>query len=351
MLRNMKKQEDKMEKKIMGPLFVIGCPRSGTTMLNKILSSHSRIKNIIGESNFYDRIYLNRNLLRKFSPKKREHFLIDYLSDRKRRKKTWKCMNFESWLKNYKKLKGKNYADLYLALMLTFAEDYYGDNTTNYYIGDKDPRPMPFGKFMLKIFPEAKIINIERDGRAVVSSLMEFRGKDIVNHTLLWKYHIRTSLRFNRKMDKKSYLKISYESFVKNPEEELIKICDFLNLDYEKEMLKANLKGLSSFTNKTEKVDISRIDRYKKELNQKQIKLIEYIAFNELKQLGYVNKDKKKPVLPLKIRLMILLAYERYLFLGFLDHLSIKFGHKIWKKTLLLVKSYYRRLFLDDIIK
>jgi hypothetical protein len=43
-----------------GPIFVVGAPQSGTTLLQRMLRSHPRISSPTGESHFFIPLYRNR---------------------------------------------------------------------------------------------------------------------------------------------------------------------------------------------------------------------------------------------------------------------------------------------------
>ena len=61
------------------PIFIVGAPRSGTTLTARILGNHSRIY-MPGETHFFDDIYLQFRELGSFSKKQIKDPVIEKLS-------------------------------------------------------------------------------------------------------------------------------------------------------------------------------------------------------------------------------------------------------------------------------
>ena len=115
---------------------------------------------------------------------------------------------------------------------------------------------------------------------------------------------------------------VTHEDLIKNPKKICRKLCDFLNVKFENEMLDTTnyldystgkiWEGNSTFEKKTFGFSKKRTNRWKKKLSYSQIKAIEFIAHHELKLLNYklykndnffelknglsllINDDKKK---------------------------------------------------------
>jgi hypothetical protein len=88
------------------------------------------------------------------------------------------------------------------------------------------------------ILPEAKFVHIIRDGRDVALSLRNqwfSPGTDIETLAEFWKKSVHTARLSG--LGHADYMEIRYEELITNTRETLQKICDFLNLDYNEEML------------------------------------------------------------------------------------------------------------------
>ena len=179
------------------PVFILGMPRSGTSLLEQILSTHSKIYGA-GELNFLEKIINNLGL------------------------------NKPKDLKNY------------------FSEirNYYYKNISRIsqkpYIIDKTPLNCRWIGYIVNALPEAKIIHIERNPMAVcwsnyktlfVDSGLDFNlsQEDMANYYVLYKDLIVYWLKkFN-----KHIINIKYEDFVKDFETQTKNILFKLNLNWE----------------------------------------------------------------------------------------------------------------------
>ena len=179
------------------PIFIIGMPRSGTTLLEQILSSHSKIYGA-GELNFLTEI------IEKLDLKK--------TNDRKK---------------------------FYMQI-----REYYYEKISNItdknYIIDKLPTNFRWIGFIIKALPEAKIIHIERNPMAVcwsnyktnfIDQGMDFNlsQEDTANYYVLY----LEMMRFWSKKFDKNILNINYDDFVKNFELNSKYILNYLKLDWE----------------------------------------------------------------------------------------------------------------------
>ena len=165
------------------PIFIVGMPRSGTTLLEQILSSHSKIHGA-GELNYLQKI------IDKLGLEKPADFK-DYFSQIR-----------EFYNEEISKISQKNF------------------------IIDKMPSNFRWIGFIFKSLPEAKIIHIERNPMAVcwsnyktffVDSGMDFNlsQKDVAYY-----YSIYADLmKFWKQNFKERILHVNYENFVKDYEE------------------------------------------------------------------------------------------------------------------------------------
>lgn len=85
---------------------------------------------------------------------------------------------------------------------------------------------------------EAKYVHLIRDGRAVVASMLR-KGvcRSVREAVRLWKSEVRRSFRVMRRYAQNDYLPVRYESLAADPEGQVQRICAFLGLEYDPQML------------------------------------------------------------------------------------------------------------------
>jgi len=221
------------KKYIFTPIFIIGCGRSGTTILGETLSKHSEIK------------YLNerRDLWHKSYPQ----FNI-WNQDTK---------NPQLFASN----KDINNTKSSLLKKLFFREQVIGKSSV---LLEKLPINNFRLDFLNSTFPNAKYIYLRRNGLEVSSSIekqinkrnwfsgekesllkkysekMNFKTEVETNFEKgmwEWKLSIDESNAFFNKLDNNKFIHLSYQDFIDNTYKELKSIFDFMNLQYSEEFL------------------------------------------------------------------------------------------------------------------
>ena len=184
------------------PIFIIGMPRSGTTLVEQIISSHSKIQ-AGGELNT-----INKNI----------NYMINDLSKN-----------------NHKKL--FNFRNKYFEYIKTI-------NKKKLYITDKMPQNFRYIGIILTAIPEAKIIHVNRNTQSVLWSNFKhcfvkeglnysFQIKDITDYFKLYKSIIKF---WNYKFKNKIY-NVNYELLVNNQESEIKKLINYIGLNWENNCL------------------------------------------------------------------------------------------------------------------
>jgi len=131
----------------------------------------------------------------------------------------------------------------------------------------------------LEVWPEAKFLNLLRDGRDVLASQLKLGTFNTTPQKLgqRWSNVHRRFRRFcERNPDRGRFVK--YERLVSDPENETRQICDFLGLDYTEQMLSFHRKDLSIFKAShlsmeriSKPIDATQVGRWKQELDSSQV--------------------------------------------------------------------------------
>ena len=199
------------------PIFIVGMPRSGTTLVEQIISNHHKVYGA-GEL----------HTLRK---------VIDPI--------------LESYLKDNKYTISKK--------DLSLAREQYIDSLSNLNVSEKiitDKMPVNFRLigFILFAIPEAKIIHIKRDARAICWSNYKhyfsagngfsFDQDDLVKFYTLYS----EMMDFWHTLFPKKIYDISYEELTKNQKNETQKLLNYCELDWDNNCLNfhKNTRGVST---------------------------------------------------------------------------------------------------------
>ena len=209
------------------PIFVIGAPRSGTTLLRIMLSSHPRIF-IPPESDFIPRLYLGRAR----APMGRDRAVQDVqaIIDNWRFLREWRGevpdpATFVAAL-----------PELTPAALLDAVYRAYAAQHGAARWGDKSPIYTRYIPLLAEIFPSAQFVHLIRDGRdAALSTLAAYPDRfyvDMYFAARSWRQRVRAARHAGRALGPARYTELRYEDLTADPEAALRPLCDWLGEDY-----------------------------------------------------------------------------------------------------------------------
>ncbi len=104
--------------------------------------------------------------------------------------------------------------------------------------GDKRPGYYQYIPGLLRMFPDAQIVHLIRDGRDCVASLqtMPWFKRDIYAAICTWIEAIDSGRRAARHLPPDAYFELRYEELVADPQARLAQLCDFLGEEYDPAM-------------------------------------------------------------------------------------------------------------------
>lgn len=202
------------------PIFIFSLPRSGSTLLQRILMSHSQIASLAEPWLMLPLSYVH----------KKEGIVTEYSH-------AISCDAFEDFIRNLPKGKIDYYQELN-----SFASALYEKQCVNneIYFIDKTPRYYFIIPEIINIFPDAKFIFLFRNPLHVMSSIIQ----TWCDGSLRMLYAFERDLTYGPIALTTGYhlLKdrahvLQYEKLVIDPEYHIKKICDYLNLDFEQTMI------------------------------------------------------------------------------------------------------------------
>ncbi len=240
----------------MNPIFLIGAERSGTTLLRLMLNAHPQIS------------WLNE---------------FEYSVDRVTSQDKWPDLT------EYKE---------YLSTDRIFrATEFVVDDTLDYpglvksFLEQKqqrDQKPIIGATChrhydsLLRLFPNARFIYLLRDPRDVANSNIGMGwagnvwcGVDRwVEAENLWSNMKKT-------LSEENYIEIRSEELILSPEDNLTKICEFIGLEYDDQMMEYPSNTTYS------RPDPKLTEQWKRKMSEKDIKLVEAKTFQIMKERGY----------------------------------------------------------------
>jgi hypothetical protein len=213
------------------PIFVVGCPRSGTTLLALMIHAHPRLA-MPPESRFLTATW-----------RKRAAF-GDLRTRQQRRALARSCVGRGSRIRHLG-LDRKETRRAILAAPPTIGSAFgtvfaeYARRHGKARWGDKRPLYFQEVDVLLRLFPDAQVVHIVRDGRANVASLkrMPWWPYDSVASMATWSQAEYCARRDQRRLPDDTFHLVRYESLVADPAGELGRLCDFLGEDFDEAML------------------------------------------------------------------------------------------------------------------
>ena len=279
--------------------FIVGVARSGTTLLRLMLDFHSQLA-IPPETHFLPSV-LPLGRLGESQGDRLAELITSFF--------TWNDFGIEKQTFRAE-LAGLQPFDLANGIRCFYR--LYADRHGKQRWGDKTPPYVNHVASIAEGLPEAHIVHLIRDGRAVAASRRHLGfgpGVEIRDQAEDWSGSILAARVQARSCP--HYLEVRYEQLVRRPEATLRRVCDFLELPFELDMLSyhsgAQLR-LAEFRDwRTPDGDIvsrgsdriaihqralappdpTRIDFWRQELDSEEIAVFESIAGDLLHDLGY----------------------------------------------------------------
>lgn len=274
-------------KKEAEPIFIVGAPRSGTTMLRLMLNSHPRIA-IPFESDFIPKFYRRLDEYGNLRIEANIARLLEDIAALSFVKRGKLVQDSSSVLAR----QPKSYSELIAAIYEVYAEC---EGKRRW--GDKDPDNVLQIDVLWNLFKNCQIIHIVRDGRGVANSLrkQEWGSKNLPKLARDWSWKVTLAHKMGMMIGPRHYLEIKYEGLVRAPESSLRHICEFLDEPFDQRMLCYYENAAAAMPDSSLKYHGSSIqppDPEKAQAWQHEMSLADRVLFEEeagltLKEFGY----------------------------------------------------------------
>ncbi|MBA2529131.1 MAG: sulfotransferase [Euzebyales bacterium] len=291
------------------PIFVVGCARSGTTLLQLMLHSHPRIA-IPPETRYLMEVYERRHKFGDLRKVKNRRKLAAYVVDRTKTK--FDDLGLDREDVRAKIVEGPPTLGSALGIIL----QEYAARWDKPRWGDKRPNYIQHPEVLVRLFPDAQIVHIIRDGRDCVASLkrMPWWKWGTIASIYKWVAAMRSGAWARRHLPADTYTEVSYERLVAEPRAELERLCAFLGESFDEAMLEPHkVAGEAVPDNKTwhvrtrEAVSAESVETWRQTLEPWELSLTEAAAARQLAVHGY-RRSRTVPLPPPRQ----VYAYARY---------------------------------------
>lgn len=281
------------------PVFIVGAPRSGTTMLQYRLRNLPSISLPTGESHFFMPLYRNREAFGDLSQLANIRVVLQAMYDQSRE-------FLETDLHGMRFDRDALAAELHAAGRHTlpaiigglFEKNARGEGKVRW--GDKTPYYVMHMTRLLEWFPKAQFVHLIRDGRDVALSLFGRRNDFYVYNAYFaaeyWESYIEKGREQGRQLPPGQYLELRYEDLLAQPEVTMQTLCEFLGEPYMAEMFAVSPvddPGKTPLVHEPLKTD--NAGKWRTRMSAAQISAFESVAGNTLRELGYELATSAQP--------------------------------------------------------
>lgn len=267
-------------------LFLVGCPRSGTTLLQSMVASHSQVISF-PETHFFSKTLPINPVLRrlKLHGGSSQSYVNNFLSQN--------GYNFSPFkdISSYPHLTHSQWCNIVIDVLdKMIAQDTSTDANHDIWGLEKTPRHLHYISSIEKGSSENNFLHILRDGPDVVASLHlatkkypeQWDGQRSVKKCIRWwNNSIRESMKYRKKPN---HFFVAYKQLIEAPEKVLQAVSQFLNLEYQKNMVSNFHQTAESLTQDEEKWK----DQNKQESLNKSNKLETYF---DSSTINYIKKN------------------------------------------------------------
>jgi len=222
-------------------VFIVGCARSGTKLLRKIIDAHPQIA-IPPETHWIPKPFERRQGVTPDGLVTPE--LVSWLLS---------CEKFTRMRIGQDELEGlvADEEPVSYSTFVTGVFDLYGKGQGKPLVGDKVPGYVRRIPTLHALWPKAKFVHIIRDGRDVSLSAISWSQAyklarrystwtedPITTAAVWWEWQVRLGREDGGSLAPQLYHEVRYEELVSHPAKTRETLCDFLSIPYDEDILK-----------------------------------------------------------------------------------------------------------------
>lgn len=272
------------------PLILLASERSGSNLLRAILVSNSAIASPPPAG-----------LVVAMAPHEAKYRKKDGALDRRRYIKdalTLTQLHWSPWdiRPTIEEIEARMCADNFWALFRAMNEAYAEKKGGRYWL-TKEPEIAAWAQDILLNYSDAKFIVLVRDGRDVALSRLKGRLHEfhIFGAAAAWsagQKHCREALTSQSAHGR--ICLVTYEELIRNPKKAILQLASFIGVEFEDQMLEYyKNREIIAYSGRTplwgnigKPINSSNQGKYKRALSNREIRVFEAIAWEELKYFG-----------------------------------------------------------------
>lgn len=274
-----------------GPIFIVGAPRSGTTMLQYRLRNHPRISFPTGESHFFIPLYRDQA---KYGDLSQLANIRTVLQAMYKQSQDFLETDLQGMKFDIDTLARELHADgrhsMPAIISGLFEKNAQGEGKVRW--GDKTPYYVMHLPILLEWFPNAQIVHLIRDGRDVTLSLFGRQHDFYVYNAYFaaeyWESYVEKGRALGRQLTSSQYLELRYEDLLDQPDSTMKTLCDFLGEEYSVELFDVEAvddPGKTPLVHQPLQAD--NAGKWRSKMTSAQIRAFESVSGKTLREFGY----------------------------------------------------------------
>lgn len=274
------------------PVFVGGCPRSGTTLLRTMLNSHPDLA-VPHETLFLVPAWRRRDAFGDLGTAEARVAVARWLLDLKKSRFHRLGIEAEELVERFAA------APPTLGSLMEACFALYAEHNGKERWGDKRPSYARNLDAVFGLFPDTQFVNVVRDPRACVLSMRKAWPSWglLASATEVWERTDADVQRAIKRLRADQILEIKYEDLINRPDETLHLLCEFYGLDtggigrmmdYHRG---SKLPTGELYENAARPVNTASLQKWAKELEPAEIALIERTLGKRMRHYGYEPSD------------------------------------------------------------
>jgi hypothetical protein len=288
------------------PVYICGHPKSGTSLVRSILDSHPQLI-VYPEETVFFRRYLPKA---QGQPLARQLELADELlihiftwnltnppaSQEGFADRDYSSISFTAIRDSMRENIGQNYRDerdILSAVVLAFGQvtGQINENTRRWV--EKSPYNEFFTQQIFSWWPDSRCIHVVRDPR---DNFLSYHSKQPTwspeFFSLNWRRSTRSAQKNQVYFGSDRYMILRYEDLVQSPNQEIKRLLNFLQIDWDLSLVKptragSTWQGNSMFADTFQEISSAPVGRWKGKLSELDALLIQKITQEDMKHLNY----------------------------------------------------------------